>query len=130
MDSISAQQQGAYELFQVLQGLQESYMLAGEDNGRLMQVLEKLAGELPEEDLQRLQWAMSMLGYHVLGNKALRPSGIMLTPVVQRMPSTEEAPDSADAKSYEEAGDSVGQRPDEATENVEVTGESATVECV
>eukprot|EP00931_Biecheleriopsis_adriatica_P011815 TRINITY_DN1128_c0_g1_i11.p1 TRINITY_DN1128_c0_g1~~TRINITY_DN1128_c0_g1_i11.p1 ORF type:complete len:221 (+),score=47.56 TRINITY_DN1128_c0_g1_i11:76-663(+) len=130
MDSISTQQQGAYELFQILQGLQESYMLAGEDNGRLMEVLEKLAGELPEEDLQRLQWAMSMLGYHVLGNKALRPSGIMLAPVVQRLPSTEEALDSPNAKRFEEAGDSVGQCPDETTENVKVISESATVECV
>eukprot|EP00931_Biecheleriopsis_adriatica_P106161 TRINITY_DN8066_c0_g1_i1.p1 TRINITY_DN8066_c0_g1~~TRINITY_DN8066_c0_g1_i1.p1 ORF type:complete len:146 (-),score=22.32 TRINITY_DN8066_c0_g1_i1:28-405(-) len=125
MDSISAQQQGAYELFQVLQGLQESYMLAGEDNGRLMQVLEKLAGELPEEDLQRLQWAMSMLGYHVLGNETLRPSGIMLTPVVQRMPSTEEAPDLET-----DDADIAEQTASQTSEDAVVIDGSTTVESV
>jgi len=130
MDSISAQQQGAYELFQILQGLQESYVLAGEDNGRLMLVLEKLAGELPEEDLQRLQWAMSMLGYHVLGDKALRPSGIMLAPLVHRIGAAEQASDPPDDKDLAGTGISVEPSADEANESVKVVGDSGVIESV
>eukprot|EP00931_Biecheleriopsis_adriatica_P020916 TRINITY_DN13830_c1_g1_i1.p1 TRINITY_DN13830_c1_g1~~TRINITY_DN13830_c1_g1_i1.p1 ORF type:complete len:807 (+),score=154.43 TRINITY_DN13830_c1_g1_i1:110-2422(+) len=128
-DSMAAQQQGAFELFQILQGLQASHATGGESSGRLMQVLEKLAGELPEEDLQRLQWAMSLLGYHVLGDKTLRPSGIMLAPVVQRMDMSGQAPDTQAQEDKMETDDLVVEElsPDLTSEGIEVTGDSDMV---
>eukprot|EP00931_Biecheleriopsis_adriatica_P011821 TRINITY_DN1128_c0_g1_i8.p1 TRINITY_DN1128_c0_g1~~TRINITY_DN1128_c0_g1_i8.p1 ORF type:complete len:1253 (+),score=250.76 TRINITY_DN1128_c0_g1_i8:76-3834(+) len=120
MDTVSVQQQGASDVVQILQRLQESYTLAENDNDRLTQLLEKLAGEMPEEDLQRLQWALSTLGYHLLGDKTLRPSGIMLAPIVQRADIAEQASD----PSGEDQNVVEVQAPDHGSDDGQETGVS------
>merc|ERR1712100_616137 len=45
----------------------------------LLDIVRQLEEELPTQDLRRLQWGMGIIGYHVLGDKTKRPSGIVLS---------------------------------------------------
>lgn len=50
----------------------------------LLDIVRQLEEELPTSDLRRLQWGMSMIGYHILGDKSMKPAGIVLSPAASR----------------------------------------------
>eukprot|EP00931_Biecheleriopsis_adriatica_P019215 TRINITY_DN13172_c1_g1_i1.p1 TRINITY_DN13172_c1_g1~~TRINITY_DN13172_c1_g1_i1.p1 ORF type:complete len:1242 (-),score=216.78 TRINITY_DN13172_c1_g1_i1:42-3767(-) len=84
----NASKQVAKRIFQILMGLQAKFTLVGPGCNRgkedLIEILQTLAEELPERDLQNLQWTLGTLGYHALGDSTLRPPGIVMSPIIQR----------------------------------------------
>jgi hypothetical protein len=50
----------------------------------LLDVVKQLEEELPSSDLRRLQWGMGIIGYHILGDRSRKPSGIVLSPAASR----------------------------------------------
>merc|ERR1712226_1004981 len=44
----------------------------------LKEIVKQLEEELPTSDLRKLQWGMGIIGYHILGDKSRKPSGIVL----------------------------------------------------
>merc|ERR1711907_748603 len=50
----------------------------------LLDLVKQLEEELPTSDLRRLQWGMGIIGYHTLGDKSRKPSGIVLAPAACR----------------------------------------------
>jgi len=50
----------------------------------LLEIVKQLEEELPTSDLRRLQWGMGIIGYHVLGDRSRKPSGIVLAPAACR----------------------------------------------
>lgn len=50
----------------------------------LKEIVKQLEEELPTSDLRKLQWGMGIIGYHILGDKSRKPSGIVLPPAASR----------------------------------------------
>jgi hypothetical protein len=61
-----------------------SALSAWNGDDTLLDVVKQLEEELPSSDLRRLQWGMSIIGYHVLGDHSKKPSGIVLSPAASR----------------------------------------------
>lgn len=61
-----------------------SSLSAWNDDSALLEVVKQLEEELPTSDLRRLQWSMGIIGYHVLGDRSRKPSGIVLPPAASR----------------------------------------------
>merc|ERR1712151_238484 len=59
-----------------------------EGSDDLYGVVQQLGTELPAADLKKLQWSMGVLGYHVLGDRSKRPSGLALAPAIRRSVSS------------------------------------------
>jgi len=52
----------------------------------------QLGDEMPSADLKKLQWGMSLIGYHILGDTSKKPTGIALSPASSRRRSTRTSP--------------------------------------
>lgn len=61
-----------------------SALSAWNGDDALLDVVKQLEEELPTADLRRLQWGMGIIGYHVLGDRSRKPTGIVLPPAASR----------------------------------------------
>lgn len=56
------------------------------------ELVTQLGDEMPSADLKKLQWGMSLIGYHILGDVRMKPSGIALSPASSRPRSSRASP--------------------------------------
>lgn len=77
--SLASADEKVHDVYSTLSALSSWH---GDDT--LLEIVKQLEEELPTSDLRKLQWGMGIIGYHVLGDRSRKPSGIVLSPAASR----------------------------------------------